>query len=426
MGVAKSTLINSLGGNSNWEWLSLAAEGAAGGILVMWDQSKWEIHDSWVGQYSISIVLGQVGNKDVITFSGIYGPTHRTAKHQLWAELTLIRNKWGNPWCLGGDFNEIRRVEERLGCSRTSQNMLAFSDFIAETELIDIPLMGAQFSWSRNSRKSRLDCFLFCPGWLSMFPEVCQKTIVHSVFDHCPLLLDPRLDSWGPSPFRFEIAWLEIPKMVERLGSWWESHNVEGAADWIIGAKLRFVKKKLKEWNALRQEALRERQVWLQKRIRELSLADEERSATEEDLNELGKIKEEHKGYLLQEETAWPQKSRVSWLKQEDKNTAYFHNMASARRRNNRIEVLEVQGSLSGSKMAITMEILDYYRKLYTAEDIIRPRLDEMTFNSLDDISLSGLEDPFLEEEVKKGVFSMNRDKAPGPDGFCLVFFQDC
>ncbi|XP_077252938.1 uncharacterized protein LOC143892304 [Tasmannia lanceolata] len=426
MGVVNRALVMNLGGNVNWDWLSLDAVGAAGGILVMWDQSKWEIQDSWVGQYSVSIVLRKVGDVDVVTFSGIYGPPDRMVKGQLWEELTMIRSKWVNPWCLGGDFNEIRRVEERLGCRRTSQNMIDFSDFIAENELIDIPLKGAQFSWSRNSRKSRLDRFLFCPAWISMFPEVCQKVLVHSVSDHCPLLLDPRLDSWGPFPFRFELAWLEIPKLDEMMGGWWAPLKVEEAADFIIGEKLRFVKKRLKEWNSLRLEAIHERKLWLQNRIRVISLADEERLASEDNLNELGKVKEEHKGLLLQEEISWRQKSRVNWLKEGDKNTAYFHNMASARRRNNRIEALEVKGSLSFTKEAITKEIVDYYRSLYSAENIVRPRLDEVVFKSLDANSNSGLERPFSEEEVEKGVFSMNRDKAPGPDGFCLAFFQVC
>ena len=38
----------------------------------------------------------------------------------------------------------------------------------------------------------------------------------------------------------------------------------------------------------------------------------------------------------------------------------------------------------------------------------------------------SSLEDPFEEREVREVIKGMNRDKAPGPDGFSLAFFQDC
>lgn len=36
------------------------------------------------------------------------------------------------------------------------------------------------------------------------------------------------------------------------------------------------------------------------------------------------------------------------------------------------------------------------------------------------------MEKPFEEEEIKKAVFSLAADKAPGPDGFILAFFQHC
>ncbi|XP_077239712.1 uncharacterized protein LOC143880611 [Tasmannia lanceolata] len=353
MGAVNRSIVKSLGGNANWDCLSLDVVGAAEGILVMWDQSNWELQESWVGQFSVSVVLIKVGEAVMVTFSGIYGPTDRMKKRQLWEELTMIRSKWVNPWCLGGDFNEIRSVEEMLGC-RTTQNMIDFSDFIAENELIDIPLKGIGFV--------------------------------------------------GALPFQIRFSVVRNPESGRDDGGWWASYKVEGAVDFIIGEKLRFVKKRLKEWNSHRLGAIYERKLWLQNRIRDISIADEERLASEDDLHVLGKVKEEHKVLLLQEEIFWRQKSRVNWLKEGNKNTAYFHSMASARRRNNRIEALEVKGFLSCSKDVITKEIVDYYRSLYSSENIVRPRLDE----------------------VEKGVFSMNRDKAPGPDGFCLAFFQVC
>ncbi|RVW49587.1 Transposon TX1 uncharacterized 149 kDa protein [Vitis vinifera] len=40
--------------------------------------------------------------------------------------------------------------------------------------------------------------------------------------------------------------------------------------------------------------------------------------------------------------------------------------------------------------------------------------------------SASRLESPFTEEEIYKAIFQMDRDKAPGPDGFTIAVFQDC
>jgi hypothetical protein len=44
----------------------------------------------------------------------------------------------------------------------------------------------------------------------------------------------------------------------------------------------------------------------------------------------------------------------------------------------------------------------------------------------LDAVEASSLEFPFEEKEVLEVVKGMNRDKAPGPDGFSIAFFQDC
>ncbi|XP_077228643.1 uncharacterized protein LOC143861640 [Tasmannia lanceolata] len=212
--------------------------------------------------------------------------------------------------------------------------------------------------------------------------------------------------------------------MVELMGEWWVSHQADGAADVVIREKLRAVKKKLKDWNSNRLGERSGRKLWLSDRIREISLADEEEIATEEKLTELGLHKDEHKHLLLQEEILWRQKSRAVWLKEVDKNTAYFHSIASARRRNNHIAAIEVDGVSSFNRGVITKEILDFFKSLYFLEDIVRPVLDDVQFKVLDEQSMSVLERPFSDEEVEAGVFSMDRDKAPGPDGFCLAFFQ--
>lgn len=52
--------------------------------------------------------------------------------------------------------------------------------------------------------------------------------------------------------------------------------------------------------------------------------------------------------------------------------------------------------------------------------------MDGIAFNSLSLEEGAQLELPFEEREVLEVVKSMNREKAPGPDGFPLAFFQDC
>ena len=51
-------------------------------------------------------------------------------------------------WCVGGDFNVIRRISEKLGDSRLTFNIRCFDKFIRESGLLDHPLRNADFTWS--------------------------------------------------------------------------------------------------------------------------------------------------------------------------------------------------------------------------------------------------------------------------------------
>jgi hypothetical protein len=52
--------------------------------------------------------------------------------------------------------------------------------------------------------------------------------------------------------------------------------------------------------------------------------------------------------------------------------------------------------------------------------------VDNLEFEALSMDEAARLEAPFEEREVREVVNSLDRDKAPGPDGFSLAFFQDC
>ena len=63
-------------------------------------------------------------------------------------------------WCVGGDFNVIRRSSEKLGESSLTSSMKDFDGFIRECELFDPHLRNAPFTWSNMQESSvckRLD-----------------------------------------------------------------------------------------------------------------------------------------------------------------------------------------------------------------------------------------------------------------------------
>jgi hypothetical protein len=52
--------------------------------------------------------------------------------------------------------------------------------------------------------------------------------------------------------------------------------------------------------------------------------------------------------------------------------------------------------------------------------------VDGLSFDSIDEVEASWLEREFEEREVWEVVKAMNGDKASGPDGYSMAFFQAC
>ena len=67
----------------------------------------------------------------------------------------------------------------------------------------------------------------------------------------------------------------------------------------------------------------------------------------------------------------------------------------------------------------IVQHILNYFSFLWN-----RPSLDNLEFARLETEEAQWLERRFEEEEVRAAIFALVGDKALGPDGFPMAFFQ--
>lgn len=127
---------------------------------------------------------------------------------------------------------------------------------------------------------------------------------------------------------------------------------------------------------------------------------------------------------VKEEEIKWKQKSCCRWLKEGDKNTKFFHVLASATMRGNIIHFL-MDGDLQlEDRGSIIQHIKDFFVNLYEREERDRPPLDNLAFSNISEEDASWLERNFEEIEVRAAIVELGGDKAPGPDGFSMAFFQ--
>ena len=71
-------------------------------------------------------------------------------------------------------------------------------------------------------------------------------------------------------------------------------------------------------------------------------------------------------------------------------------------------------------------QVVGFYKSLYQEPKARRPTVDGLDFASLDESDRFSLEREFDREEIIVALREAEGDKALGPDGFTLAFFQKC
>jgi hypothetical protein len=119
----------------------------------------------------------------------------------------------------------------------------------------------------------------------------------------------------------------------------------------------------------------------------------------------------------------WKQRSKHKAIREGDANTAFLHAQATQRLRRNYIRIARVDGleivNHNGKTAALTEFFKSIISTLGTSVDINLASLYEGRAHPS-----SSLDNPFTMEEAKQVLFSMDRNSAPGPDGFGPAFFR--
>ena len=267
--------------------------------------------------------------------TGVYGLNIDGLRDALWTELDSVRGRWNVTWCVFGDFNIIRYPAESLDCTSFSPAMFKFSDFIERNFLVDIPLVGGEYTWFRDSENpsmSRMDRVLVSADCEDHFLNVTQRPLPRVISNHCLLLVEAGGMLRGKTSFKFENIWLKMEGFVDLMRGWWNGYHFVGSPSYVLACKLKALKGDLKHWNkhvfgdeSFRKKCLLAKLLDLDLRegMQSLSLADSARRV---------EIKADIEYLAPLEDISWRQKSKALYLKEGDNNTRFFHRLANSHR----------------------------------------------------------------------------------------------
>ncbi|XP_068473127.1 uncharacterized protein [Phaseolus vulgaris] len=332
----------------------------------MWSNKSFQLSRFVNGRnYTVLEGFWKRGNGAHVTIVNIYCSGSLREKKELWNEVGSFRQgQLSKAWCIIGDFNSIRRQEERknvISNSDYSREIKGFNDFIERSKLVDIPLVGRKFTWFKpnNLVKSRIDRVLVSKEWLDFWPNSQQFILSRSISDHCAVILKEVSVDWGLKPFRCLDVWQKDSKFKEFVRSSWTSYKVVGRGIFVLKEKLKKLKADLKVWNKEVFGDMNQTSKEIQQRLDELDFHDDEVGL-----------------YELEREE---RKSLFAKLSEEVKN-----------------------------------KVREFFEERFARNDACQVRLDKVEFNSISEAGNVMLIGDFSEEEIISKALSLRLKKVIG------------
>ncbi|XP_057803315.1 uncharacterized protein LOC131018618 [Salvia miltiorrhiza] len=363
----------------------------------------------------------------------VHGANSHQMRRQMWIDLLGYLNEY---YVIIGDFNAVKGAHERIStCMPAAAACKDFCDFIDYSGLVESPTTGLRFTWSgRRFMPSHVESILDRAFYTASFADHWQSVHTH-VFpritsDHSPIaLMCQQTNNIQRRFFKFLNMWTEHPEFSDLVTSSWTGTTAASCPIYTVMSKLKRLRKDITAWN---RTVFGNVDRLVMETQQELLLIQEQIAQdgyTEELFNREVAAQATVNVHLSRKNSLLQQKSRVKWLHDGDRNTAFFHNMLRYKQRRQEILHLQVNGTMSYDQQMIEDHIVDFFSILFNAPDsdvgditAIEAVIDHMVS---DDQNLMLVRIPD-DEEITAAVFDLDANSAAGPDGFTGKNFHVC
>jgi hypothetical protein len=138
--------------DKNFSWKFVPSNGTAGGILVGFKSSMFDILGWQEFKYCGVARIRNQGDGFEWRMISVYGSPYDETKHEFIEKLHVVMNEWQGPILIGGDFNVVRCPKEKSNGNINFTHTTLFNESIDHWGLIDIKDPCRVFSWSNNQR----------------------------------------------------------------------------------------------------------------------------------------------------------------------------------------------------------------------------------------------------------------------------------
>ncbi|XP_025611803.1 uncharacterized protein [Arachis hypogaea] len=209
----------------------------------------------------------------------------------------------------------------------------------------------------------RIDKVLVSLEWLEEFSETRIRGGPRCLSDHYPVILEVMKQRAGPSPFRSLNSWFTHEGFLRMVKEEWR-----GLREIQFTDKLKVLTIPLEKWHKVHFGDMDKKITKFEEEIKKVDdlvsngMYDGTMEARRRALVTCCER------WYVRKEVHWKQMSRSRQAKEMDKNTRYFDNIASARMRNNRIDMLLINRRLVRNQARLKIAIREFYRDLYHQE----------------------------------------------------------
>jgi hypothetical protein len=245
-------------------WHAMAPHGISGGILLEVDFGAFDIGAIDEGDFYVKFTLRYKPTDFKFVLSSIYGLAQLQNKCAFLAEIANTCSKENLPFLIGGDFNIMRKLEDKSSGVFDHKWPSLFNAVIESLYLREIVMTGRQYTWAGfadTPTYKKLDRVLASTEWEAHFPLTRVEARDRNISDHIPLVVSIGASTHqsGTSPFRFERGWLLREGFYDMVANIWRSEDSGSCPLERWQSKIRRLKQYLRGWRLIRLALIKKR-----------------------------------------------------------------------------------------------------------------------------------------------------------------------